>query len=92
MDTGLWAYATMGRGPGERVMGMLEGRVGEVVREYNAQDVANTHSFRAHSTRPASFGVAVAADLWCAGFVGFFLAPSAALAKPTCLLPRSNTV
>ena len=38
----LWAYATMGRGPGERVMGMLEGRMGEVVREYNAQELSNT--------------------------------------------------
>jgi hypothetical protein len=38
----LWAYAKMGREPGERVMMLLEGRVGEVVREYNAQDVANT--------------------------------------------------
>jgi len=38
----LWAFATMGRKPGERVMGMLEGRVEEMAGTFNSQDVANT--------------------------------------------------
>ena len=38
----LWAYATMGRRPGERVLGALDARVEAVARECNSQDVANT--------------------------------------------------
>ena len=38
----LWQYARMARDRGRWVMGLLEGRVGEVVLEYNAQAVANT--------------------------------------------------
>jgi len=38
----VWAYPTMGRDPGERAMGLLEGGLVEVVRPYNAQDMTNT--------------------------------------------------
>ena len=38
----LWAYATMGRRPGEQVLGALEARVEEVANVFNSQDVANT--------------------------------------------------
>ncbi len=38
----LWAYATMGRKPGERMMGQLEGRVEAISGEFNSRDVANT--------------------------------------------------
>jgi hypothetical protein len=38
----LWAYATMGRQPGERLMGMLEGRAEAISGEFKPQAVANT--------------------------------------------------
>ena len=38
----LWAYATMGRGPGAGVMRGLEGRAEALAGTFNAQDVANT--------------------------------------------------
>jgi hypothetical protein len=38
----LWAYATMGRKPGDRVMGLLDGRAEAISGEFNSQDVANT--------------------------------------------------
>jgi hypothetical protein len=38
----LWAYATMGRKPGERLMGQLGRRVDAISGELNSQDVANT--------------------------------------------------
>ncbi len=38
----LWAYATMERKPGERVMWKLEGRSEEISEEFKAQEVANT--------------------------------------------------
>ena len=38
----LWAYATMGREPGEGMMRALELQVEAVAGTFNAQDVANT--------------------------------------------------
>jgi len=38
----LWAYATMGRGPGAGLMRELEGRAEALAGTFNAQDVANT--------------------------------------------------
>jgi hypothetical protein len=38
----LWAFATMGRKPGERMMGQLEGRAEAISGEFNSQEVANT--------------------------------------------------
>jgi hypothetical protein len=38
----LWAFATMGRKPGERLMGKLEGRAEAISGEFNMQHVANT--------------------------------------------------
>jgi hypothetical protein len=38
----LWAYATMGRKPGERVMGLLEGRAEAISGEFNSRALANT--------------------------------------------------
>ena len=43
-----WAYATMGRAPGERALRALEARVEEVVRECNSETVTNTS--RAYAT------------------------------------------
>ena len=37
----LWAYATMGRVPGERVLGLLEARVGQVAAACISQHVSN---------------------------------------------------
>ncbi len=37
----LWAYATMGRKPGERMMGQLEGRAEAISRDFIAQAVTN---------------------------------------------------
>jgi hypothetical protein len=36
----LWAYATMGRRPGERALGALEARVEEVARESSSQELS----------------------------------------------------
>jgi hypothetical protein len=38
----LWAFATMGRKPGERMMGLLEGRAEVMSGDFNSQNVANT--------------------------------------------------
>jgi hypothetical protein len=38
----LWAYATMGTKPRERMMGHLERRVEAISGEFNSQDIANT--------------------------------------------------
>jgi uncharacterized alpha-E superfamily protein len=38
----LSAFATMGRKPGEQLMGQLEGRAEAISGEFNSQDVANT--------------------------------------------------
>ena len=38
----LWAFATMGTKPGERMMGQLERRAEAISGEFNSQDVANT--------------------------------------------------
>jgi hypothetical protein len=38
----LWAFATMGSKPGERMMGQLERRVEMISGEFNSQGVANT--------------------------------------------------
>ena len=38
----LWAYATMGRKQGERVMGLLEGRAEDIFEEFNSEAVAST--------------------------------------------------
>ena len=38
----LWAYATMGRGPGTGLMRELEGRAEAVAGTFNTQEVANT--------------------------------------------------
>ena len=38
----LWAFATMGRKPGERLMGQLEGRAEAISGEFNAQAVTTT--------------------------------------------------
>jgi hypothetical protein len=38
----LWAFAKMGLTPGQRVMGMLAGRVEEMAGTFNAQEVAMT--------------------------------------------------
>jgi hypothetical protein len=38
----LWAYATMGRKPGERLMGLLERRAEVISEDFNSQNVANT--------------------------------------------------
>jgi hypothetical protein len=38
----LWAYATMGRKPGEGMMGQLERRAEAISGEFNSQEVANT--------------------------------------------------
>jgi hypothetical protein len=37
----LWAYATMGRMPGERMMGLLEGRSEAIAGQFSSQHVAN---------------------------------------------------
>jgi hypothetical protein len=42
VENTLWAYATMVRKPGERMMGQLEGRVEAISGEFNSRDVANT--------------------------------------------------
>jgi hypothetical protein len=36
----LWAYATLGRQPGERMMGLLEGRVELISGEFKPQAVS----------------------------------------------------
>ncbi len=38
----LWAFATMGTKPGERMMGQLERRAEAISGEFNSQEVANT--------------------------------------------------
>jgi hypothetical protein len=38
----MWAYATMGTMPGERLMGKLEGRAEAISGEFNSQGIANT--------------------------------------------------
>jgi hypothetical protein len=38
----LWAFATMGTKPGERLMGQLEGRAEAISGEFKSQEVANT--------------------------------------------------
>ena len=38
----LWAFATMGRKPGDRMMGQLEVRTEAISGEFNSQNIANT--------------------------------------------------
>ena len=38
----LWAYVTMGRDPGERLMGLLEERMETVSGEFDSEDVSDT--------------------------------------------------
>ena len=38
----LWAFATMGTKPGERMMGQLERRAEAISGEFNSQEVAKT--------------------------------------------------
>ncbi len=48
----LWAFATMGRKPGEWMMGQLERRAEAISGEFNSQDVANTRGKCAFSHAP----------------------------------------
>ena len=42
MSNTLWAYATLGRAPGEELLRRLEARAAAVAESFNAQDVSNT--------------------------------------------------
>jgi uncharacterized alpha-E superfamily protein len=51
----LWAFATMGKKPGERMMGQLERRAEAISGEFTAQEVANTlWAFATMGTKPGS--------------------------------------
>ena len=44
MANTLWAYATMGRKPGEQVLGALEARMEEVAKDCNSQEHGLVHA------------------------------------------------